>query len=67
MNEKHSGNWGGIRPNSGRPKGDKIYKNITIAGSESEIENIKEQAVENGKSISRFVIEKIVPENIRSK
>ncbi len=67
MKEKHSENWGGKRPNSGRPKGEIVYKNITISGAEKEINSIKEQAWEDGKSISRFVIEKIVPEELRSK
>lgn len=59
------GNRGGARPGAGRPKGTvkearKIYKVLSISGAPEEIDKIKDLASESDKSISRFVIEKVL-------
>lgn len=57
---------GGFRPGSGRkPKNPNelhIYKTVSIAGSPEEIEKLKESAFESGKSLSRYVLDKLLYE-----
>jgi len=63
---------GGYRPGGGRPKGSPnkgtelgrktIFKSVTISGSPEEVEKIKQLAEASGKSVSRFIIEKILDE-----
>lgn len=67
MKTENTNKWGGVRSGAGRKRNGKVYKNITIAGTDKEVSNIKSQAKENKKSISRFIIEKVVPENIWKK
>lgn len=65
--ELHPG-WGGVREGQGRPKGSKNKRKgtdlkegrIVIACTEDEMNKIKELAKKSGKSISRFVVEKIL-------
>lgn len=61
MEEKKYTGRGGYH-GGGRPaKGDAAKRTtMSIAGTASEIEKIKKLAAENGKTISRFVIEKIL-------
>lgn len=59
---------GGIRQGQGRPKGSKNKHSglaskggrLVISCSESEMNQIKEMAKDSGKTISRFVIERIL-------
>ena len=55
---------GGFREGSGRkPTGRlKQFANTTISGTPEEIELLKSKAKEAGKTVSRFVIEKILSE-----
>lgn len=55
---------GGFREGSGRkPTGRlKQFANTTISGTPEEIELLKTKAKEAGKSVSRFIIEKILSE-----
>jgi peroxiredoxin len=48
-------NWGGKREGAGRKKGDVIYKTISIVLPEEEIEILKEHAVKQNMTVSRFV------------
>ena len=59
MEIEHKGR-GGARPNSGRKKGKKV-KTMTVAGSDVELNYIKKAAEEKEKSVSRFVVEELVP------
>ena len=71
VNELHP-NWGGKRTGQGRPKGSPnkgtelgrktIFASVTISGYPEEVEKIKALAKESGKSVSRFIIEKILNE-----
>lgn len=64
---------GGYRQGGGRPKGSPnkgtelgrktIFKSTTISGSPEEIDALKILAEENGKSLSRFVIESLLKDN----
>ena len=69
-NREHP-NWGGKRQGQGRPKGSPnkgtelgrktIFRSLTISGSPSEIEQLKELAQKSGKkSVSRFIIESLL-------
>lgn len=63
---------GGYRQGGGRPKGSPnkgtelgrktIFKSVTISGSPEEVEKIKQLAEASGKSVSRFIIERILSE-----
>lgn len=53
------GYHGGGRPKKAESE-KKIYKTISIAGSPAEIEQIRKLAIEENKTISRFIIEKIL-------
>lgn len=58
-------NWGGSRQGAGRKKGvtmDIEHKDarIVIACSKIESEIIKEKAKQSGKSVSRFIVEKLI-------
>ena len=71
VNELHP-TWGGKRTGQGRPKGSPnkgtelgrktIFASVTISGYPEEVEKIKALAKESGKSVSRFIIEKILNE-----
>lgn len=51
-------------PNKGTELGRKtIFKSVTISGSPEEVDKIKQLAESSGKSISRFIIEKILSDN----
>ena len=64
--KEYSANWGGARGNLkgrvGRKPSEthKVFKSLTISGSEEEIEALKRLASESGKSASRFIIESLV-------
>lgn len=65
MEKKKSGNigsenWGGRREGSGRKKGDKVYKTVSVAGTEEELLQLKNIAKENNKTLSRYVIDSLV-------
>ena len=63
---------GGYREGAGRPKGSPnkgtelgrktVFKSITISGSPEEVERIRQLAESSGKSVSRFIIERILSE-----
>lgn len=63
---------GGYRPGGGRPKGSPnkgtelgrktVFKSTTISGSPEEIDALKKLAEQNGKSLSRLVIETLLNE-----
>lgn len=54
------GGWhGGGRPKKAESE-KTVYKTLSIAGSPEEIEEIKEMAKAENKTISRFIIEKIL-------
>lgn len=69
MDKKEKSNWGGKRPGAGRKHltkpnlNKKIFKTVSISGSEKEIGILKKQAVEKKKSFSRYVIEELVDES----
>lgn len=52
--------WGGRRVNSGRKPTGKKYKTISISGIDFEIDKIKQNAKKNNKTISRFVLDKVL-------
>lgn len=37
-----------------------VYKNITISGKPEELEALKQKAKENGKTLSRYIIESLL-------
>lgn len=63
---------GGYRPGGGRPKGSPnkgtelgrktVFKSTTISGRPEEINALKKLAEQNGKSLSRLVIETLLNE-----
>lgn len=63
---EYSPNWGGKRDNlAGRvgrkPTGrQKIYRTLSIAGTDEEVSRIRELAEESGKSVSRYVIDTLL-------
>lgn len=66
--KEYSPNWGGARTNLKGRVGRKatgrktIFASVTISGYPEEVEKIKALAKESGKSVSRFIIEKILNE-----
>jgi len=60
MEEKNT--HGGARPGAGRKKVDSEARNSTlaIAGTASEITEIKRLASEKGMTVSRFIIESVL-------
>ena len=69
MSEKEKNSWGGKREGAGRkPLAEpnpnrKIFKTVSISGTEKEIGILKRQAAEKKKSFSRYVIEELVDES----
>ena len=69
MSEKEKNSWGGKREGAGRkpltePNSNrKIFKTVSISGTEKEIGILKRQAAEKKKSFSRYVIEELVDES----
>lgn len=64
--------WGGKRVGAGRPKGAKTksggerkYADLHIWITRRAVEYLKAQAAGKGISVSRLVVEKMVPENER--
>ncbi len=53
--------WGGARANSGRKKTGKAYKTVSICGTEQELDVLKGQAKDKGKTLSRYIIDELVP------
>lgn len=65
MGKTRSDNWGGKREGSGRPKGSgrQAVKTVSIAGTEKELLQLKEQAKQKNKNLSRYVIEELIKED----
>lgn len=56
--------WGGKRKGAGRPKGiTKIYKTLSIAVPEEEAVRIRLLAQESGKSMARYISDRILGED----
>lgn len=51
--------WGGNRPGSGRKKTGAVFVNTTISGSPEEIQRLKDNAAAAGKSVSRYVLDRL--------
>ena len=69
MDKKEKNTWGGKRSGAGRKPltepnpNKKKFKTVSISGTEKEINILKTQAVEKGKSFSRYIIEELVDES----
>ena len=57
--EKKTETRGGSRPGSGRKKTGADFFSTTISGSPEEIQRLKDNAAAAGKSVSRFVLDRL--------
>ena len=62
MNDEKKNSWGGKREGAGRKSSGKIFKTVSICGTENELGTLKKQAKEKEKSLSRYIIEELVKE-----
>ncbi len=63
--ENQKSGWGGKRPGAGRRGSGKVYKTVSISGTEEELNNLKEQARAQGKTVSGLILDALVPKDCR--
>lgn len=58
--KKSKGSWGGFRVNAGRKPSGKIYTRVSICLTRFELRKIKEGAAAENKSVSRYVVDRVL-------